>query len=609
MNRTESGVVTAAIAACYLAAYLAVRPLANAPVVDSWIYAHSVQFFCAYGEFRFAGFTQAMPIAQVIYGAAWARLFGYTPVSLDLSVACLGAIGGVLFYALARRCGAGRAAAALATAILIANPCYLFLSFSFMTEIPFLVLLIAAFLAFARAERARENRWLRICAALAVAAFLVRPFAAAAIAGFIGALLLYDLRGLDRDWLRRAAPRLAPFAVALVVCAIAWVWLTVLSPLPWGLRGSEHQIEYLFDVRPVTYLRAGIIGPMLYLGIVVSPLAAIQLVEAGLRRAAAIAAGIFALTWVLVRLDPKPPATPELSCFGGWDNALLLHGLPNHFRWEGAGQWIAVALGSVGAAGIVVAAPKVYARLNRASAAVLLTGACYWAGTIPLWLFNDRYYMVLVPISALALALVPQRSRSRAMPAAIAMTAVMGYLSLGGVYDYQRGLATVMEARDEIERTGVPRSAIDAGYSLNGAELYQYPDKSEDTYKLERGIPMITSAALDEYTIAAAPIAGTEIVRTFKWPGPFGLRPSGAIRAAHRSAPLACRPPPGPHASPIDEDTIARPLSIEARSPPTHPPGENQAAGRGLRTSARRFWPRRPFPASGNRPDRRGRAA
>jgi hypothetical protein len=41
--------------------------------------------------------------------------------------------------------------------------------------------------------------------------------------------------------------------------------------------------------------------------------------------------------------------------------------------------------------------------------------------------------------------------------------------------------------------------------------------------QLESGIPMITSEKVGEYTIASEPIAGTEVVRRLKWPGPFGL--------------------------------------------------------------------------------------
>ena len=122
------------------------------------------------------------------------------------------------------------------------------------------------------------------------------------------------------------------------------------------------------------------------------------------------------------------------------------------------------------------------------------------------------------------LALTPLRSRSLAIPAALAMTAIMGIASTAGLYDYQRGLGAVIAARDALEREGVPRPQIDAGYSLNGADLYHFADQAEaqDSLEREQGIPMITSSALDDYTIAAAPITGTEIVRRLDWPGACG---------------------------------------------------------------------------------------
>ena len=104
-----------------------------------------------------------------------------------------------------------------------------------------------------------------------------------------------------------------------------------------------------------------------------------------------------------------------------------------------------------------------------------------------------------------------------------AMTFAMGLLSLGGTYAYQRGMQVILTTRNELEREGVPRSAIDAGYVLNGEDLYRYPKHGIETMKLEAGIPMITSPKLDEYTIASEPFAGTEVVRRLKWPGPFGL--------------------------------------------------------------------------------------
>ncbi len=166
---------------------------------------------------------------------------------------------------------------------------------------------------------------------------------------------------------------------------------------------------------------------------------------------------------------------------------------------------------------------QIFRTLSRGAAAIAIAAIVYWAATIPLWFYNDRYYLVLVPAGAIVLALAPLPRSRLVMAAGFAMTLAMGLMSLGGTYAYQRGMAVVLATRNELEHQGVPRSAIDAGYALNGEDLYRYPKHGIETMKLEAGIPMITSPKVDEYTIASEPIAGMEVVRRLKWPGPFGL--------------------------------------------------------------------------------------
>jgi len=80
-----------------------------------------------------------------------------------------------------------------------------------------------------------------------------------------------------------------------------------------------------------------------------------------------------------------------------------------------------------------------------------------------------------------------------------------------------------MAARDMLEQRGVHRSSIDAGYELNGLDLYRYQDRAVESLRAEGAIPMITSSEVEDYTIATASFAGTEVVGTFSVPGPFGL--------------------------------------------------------------------------------------
>jgi hypothetical protein len=508
----------------YVFALAILHPLTDAPVVDSWLYAAAVRRFLRTGEIRFAGYTQAMPIVQVLYGAAWGRVFGANAVSLEISTMLVALACGIMFHALARRCGARRWQALAATGLLICNPCFTFLSFSFMTDVPFLALLIATHLAFAEATGPRGKLWLWIAAALAVIGFMIRPFAAMAIAGCAGAILIYDgLPSRRRVSLARLITMLAPFAIALAACAIVWIWLTVVRPKPWFLQLDEDQLTYIFLVPPALYLRAGVLGPLLYLGTMLAPLALLQLATPRWRRATMIGGAIFCSALLLMHLDHSLPVTPEYSCFGGWHNVLLLRGLPNRFFWESGWQYVFIALGSLGAAGLIIAFATIFMRMRRATAAVVIAAAIYWLVTIPLWFYNDRYYLVLVPAGALVLALAPLPRMRLVKFAACAMTFAMGLIALGGTYSYQRGLGVILAARNALEREGVPRAAIDAGYSLNGEDLYRYPKHGIETMKLEAGIPMITSPKVDEYTIASDAIPGAEIVRRLKAPGPFGL--------------------------------------------------------------------------------------
>ena len=523
--RRAGWAAAAAVVGWYVFALAILHPLTDAPVVDSWLYAFSVRRFLRTGEIRFAGFTQAMPIAQVIYGVGWSHAFGANSVSLEISVVTLAVLCGVMFHALAIRCGASRWQALAATGLLVCNPCFTFLSFSFMTEIPFLTALIAAHLAFAKAGGRREHLWLWIAAALAVIAFMIRPFGAMAIAGCAGAMLLHDA-GLPRanrwdrvQWIRMTAP----FVVALAVCAWLWIWLTVLSPKPWDLQLNENNFAYIFRVPLASYLRAGVLGPALYLGMVLSPLAILQLTTPRWRRVAIGGAGIFAAALILMWMDNRLPVTPECSCFGGWRNVLILRGGSSRFSWDGDWQYAFLTLASFGAAGLIAAFAGIFRTLSRAAAAIVIAALIYWAATIPLWFYNDRYYLVMVPAGAIVLALAPLPRSRMVRAAGFAMTLAMGLMSLGGTYAYQRGMAVILATRNQLERQGVPRSAIDAGYALNGEDLYRYPKHGIETMKLEAGIPMITSQKVDEYTIASEPIAGTEVVRRLKWPGPFGL--------------------------------------------------------------------------------------
>ena len=97
----------------------------------------------------------------------------------------------------------------------------------------------------------------------------------------------------------------------------------------------------------------------------------------------------------------------------------------------------------------------------------------------------------------------------------------MGLISVAGVDDYQRGLEALVAQRDALLRSGVPRGDIDAGYSLNGGDLYYESEEAIEHEEMAPLIPMVTSPKLARFTIAGAPVSGTRIIRRMDWPGPL----------------------------------------------------------------------------------------
>ncbi|HEV3111033.1 MAG TPA: glycosyltransferase family 39 protein [Candidatus Binataceae bacterium] len=499
--------------------FLLARPLANGPVADSWIYFRTLARLKA-GVMSLPGYTAAIPVAQILYGVLWARLFGLTYVSLDWSVALLGIAGAMLFYLLARRCNASPRGAALATALLIVNPCYLFLSFSFMTDVPFVTLLIAARLIFAAAQQGWSIARLWVCAALLVAAFMVRPFALAAMAGCAAVTLLARRPGTD---VIAEARRLLPFLGAAVASVLIWLGVKTLIPIPWMLDLRAGKLNYLYWVPIRVYFIDALAAPLLYLGLVLSPLALPHLISPRWRQGLGIAAGLAVVILPLLLTDPHAKSIPELSCCGGWSNVLVLRG-PLRFVWTDARLRLAVLTVSIlGIAGLVLAATEITAA-SPGFLAVIISAAIYWAGTVPLWLFNDRYYLVMLPAGCLLLALAPAPRGAISRALTLAMLVVMGWFAAAGVYDQQRGLDTVIAVRDGLIRDGVARNAIDAGYPLNGNDLYRDPEPGgRETGAMEAGIPLITTLKLKPYTIAAVPIPGSVIIQRFQWPGVLGV--------------------------------------------------------------------------------------
>src|SRR5688500_10058077 len=123
---------------------LLIPPEHDYPIVDDWIYAGSVRDLLQTGTFTLPTHSQASLIGLTYWGAAWAKLFGFSFTTLTYSTLVLALAALLAFYGIARTINVPPWGALLGTALLAFNPIFLHFSYSFMTDVPFLALVLIA---------------------------------------------------------------------------------------------------------------------------------------------------------------------------------------------------------------------------------------------------------------------------------------------------------------------------------------------------------------------------------------------------------------------------------------------------------------------------------
>jgi len=155
-----------------LTALLASAPV-EVPLIDDWTYAWSVEHFLQTGHLRVLEWSTVYPLAQILWGALFSRLLGFSFAVLRLSTLVLAWAGLLALYGMLRELGTRPLLAGLGTLLLWCNPVFFVLSHSFMTDVPFVSVMNAALFGYVRWVN-RGRTWdLGLGSVLAMLAFLI----------------------------------------------------------------------------------------------------------------------------------------------------------------------------------------------------------------------------------------------------------------------------------------------------------------------------------------------------------------------------------------------------------------------------------------------------
>jgi hypothetical protein len=139
---------------------------------------------------------------------------------------------------------------------------------------------------------------------------------------------------------------------------------------------------------------------------------------------------------------------------------------------------------------------------------------------VVLWLFvawgSDRYCIVLLPPLIVILANSQLKSKST-----IVSIAVLSVVSMLITWNETQTSRATAQAMAWLRERSIPLASIDAGYVLNGWNLYAHPENLPFGALPERDVTLVTSKEPKPYVIAASPSAGYKVLREYGWSIPF----------------------------------------------------------------------------------------
>lgn len=503
----------AVVAAVVAAAWPIVGAWRDAPWIDDWVYAWSVEHLIATGELAVLPYSAIYPLGQVLWAAPFAWLAGFSFVALRASTVVLAVLGVWAVAETVTELGGSRRASLLASVALLAHPVYFAMSFSFMTEVPFVALSSLALAGYVRAVVRDDVRATWLAGACAIWAFLVRPIGIVVPLAAMLVLLTVASR-------RRRGHAVATVAALVTMGALQLLMPRWLGPLDWAAIRSDY-LTYLFTV-PLGRYAAWTVEVLVQAAFPLAPLLVTAALASGRWRVTIVAALALAAAARLLGGEVPSPmphgqmwSLEEISA-----RAMLPGGVPGH-PWALAAQPWLMGLGALvaGAAVAVVASlPRndgARSVAARGLAVVGIYGVLQGAAVHVLWLYNDRYYLVLAPVLAIVGALVLD-ARPRAQLAAAWALVPWFALAVTGTRDMLAVNHVAAVTVRALEQSGVPAHRIDAGYTLNGWRLYAHPEHLPPGVDRSSGVPRVTAdvTPAGSLVVTTSPRPGDTVVET-----------------------------------------------------------------------------------------------
>ena len=507
------------LTALYGVLVILLSPARDYPVIDDWMYAQVVRHMQVVGTYLAHPIVVTSFVAQAWWGRVFADLFGYSYTTLTWSTLVLSWAGILCFYGLLRRLSLPPGPALFGALVLLFNPIYLHLSYSFMSDVPFIALVLAAALALVRSFQDNDDRWLLIGMLLASLAVLVRQLG-----------VLIPLAALIYLWAGRrlTRPRAGALVLPVMTLGIFLAWQAEHSN---SATAVNHYVSPLLkpaaDLSDLLLASGGQSVQLLLrtclLGLWLLPLAP-QLPRFRPRRSWAVAGGVLGLLMLASYLRMDGLGGFPLNHTGSVLDAagfLILTGTPGAAPpLLTPGIWLGITLVGFALTVWLVVVAGVWLQDHRPNLRLRVAAAPWgFLGLLALALLGgpawtpypyDRYFLPALPLLLIPLLLRLSQASRRAWLTASVLLATVALFSLLAQADFADWAEAHWRAGNQLLAQGVDRDDIDAGFEWRGMHVFNaigvlLPYRPAPTDAAGRRLPAA-------YEVEETPLAGYHII-------------------------------------------------------------------------------------------------
>ncbi len=137
---------------------LIIHPSVELGLNDDWSYARSAQVLAQTGQVVYNGWSTAMLGWHLLLGAIFIKVFGFSFLTLRAATLLVATLTAFLFHRILVRCGINEKNSTIGTLTLVLSPLFLPLTFSFMTDIGGLFVILLCLYGCLRALTAPSTR-------------------------------------------------------------------------------------------------------------------------------------------------------------------------------------------------------------------------------------------------------------------------------------------------------------------------------------------------------------------------------------------------------------------------------------------------------------------